>query len=106
MAYALDYRGRNDDELAFVFVSPLPNPIAKAFDLLCRGGIFGRCTVYYEHACVYRHKKAYWRLVFMPKHYDTQLLSLGELRLLIEKMISKEGHTIRYYKDIDKLFNI
>lgn len=106
MAYTLDYRGKHEDQLAFVFLTPDDRPLAAAFDLLCRGGIMKRCSVWHEHAIVWRNKKGYWRTVFMPQGYDEQFVSLEELRFFIEQMMRQKGHTISYYQQIDKFLNI
>ena len=81
MAYAIDYRGFDDDVLTFVFLSPIENPLFEAFRLLCKGGyVMSGCKVEHEHAWQWRNGKAYWRWVFTPIDYHPEMLSLDALR--------------------------
>ena len=107
MAYTIDYRGANDDQLTFVFLSPVKEPLFEVFELLCRGGhIMRRCTVSHEHAITWRNGKAYWRWAFTPIDYHPEMLSLDALRDFIERRLTAKGHEIKFHTDINKFLNI
>lgn len=107
MAYAIDYRGRDDDVLTFIFLSPLEKPLFDMFGLLCKGGYIMRgCAVEHEHAWKWRNGKAYWRWVFTPIDYHPEMLSLDALRDFIVRHLASQGHRVDYYKDINKFLNL
>ena len=107
MAYAIDYRGFDDDVLTFVFLSPLEKPLFEVFRLLCKGGYIMRgCGVEHEHAFAWRNGKAYWRWVFTPIDYHPEMLSLDGVRDFIERHLRKQGHEVNFYKDINKFLNL
>lgn len=107
MAYTIDYRGPEDDVLTFVFISPIEEPLFEVFGLLCRGGYVMRgCAVEHEHAWRWRNGKAYWRLVFTPIDYHPEMLSVDATREFIEQHIRMKGHTIDFYRDINRFLNL
>jgi hypothetical protein len=107
MAYAIDYRGFDDDVLTFVFLSPIEKPLFEVFRLLCKGGYIMRgCDVEHEHAWQWRNGKAYWRWVFTPIDYHPEMLSLDGVRDFIERHLTSQGHRVDYYKDINKFLNL
>ena len=107
MAYAIDYRGFDDDVLTFVFLSPIEKLLFEVFGLLCKGGyVMSGCAVEHEHAWLWRNGKAYWRWVFTPIDYHPEMLSLDALRDFIERHLTSQGHRVDYFKDINKFLNV
>ena len=107
VAYTVDFRGVNDDCPAFLFACADPVPLVNIFRLLRNDGyVMDRYEFLQEHALKWRNGKNYWRWVFVIIGFHPGFMSLDELRVFIEGMLTNKGHKVTYFKDINKFLNI
>lgn len=95
IAYAIDYRGPDDDQLTFVFIGVDGTTVRKVFDWLIAGGFVAQgFLLNNEHACVYRNGKHYWRVSVQMIKPNMEFTSVNDMCLLIESRFKSMQHDI------------
>lgn len=106
IAYAIDYRGPDDDQLTFVFIGVDSITVGKVFQWLIAGGYVAKGFMLTdEHACVYRNGKHYWRVSAQMDQPNMEFVSVDDMCLLIESRFKAMQHYITRISNYNKFLN-
>lgn len=107
IAFSVDYRGRDDTVLTFVFIGATGEALHAAFRPLCQGGYIMRgFRLESEHCTFARNGKHFFRWAVTPIDYHPDFLSIDGLTSLIEHRLADQGHYVRFFKDYNKFLNV
>ena len=107
ISYAIDYRGKDDDQLTFVFVGTDSDTIRQVFQWLIAGGNVAKGFLLKdEHACVWRNGKYYWRVSAQMSYPNLAFASIDDMCLLIESRLHSMGYDTKRIRDYNVFLNL
>ena len=108
IAAAVDYRGKNDDQLFFLFRGCGLQLIQRTFQYLVgRGhGIAEKAVVHEETDIVHRNGKGYCRLAVELLTPNFHFTSLDDMKILIEATLKRLHPCTFHWLNINKFLNV
>ena len=108
IAFAIDYRGRNDDEPVYVFRGAPRWLLTQAFTYLVSNGngIAEGFIINGEHDCKYRNGFGYRRLAVYLKQPNTNFASLDAQIVLIEAVLRQCARCDVTYMTLKQFLNV
>ena len=106
IAYAIEWRGYNEDQLTICFAGAWKSLLNRVFKQL-QPLLVKSYDIEYEHSCKWRNGHVYHRLAVSVCQTDPLRNSVDCIRTLIEKLLHNQIRcNVKYFPNYEKFINL